>query len=203
MAIGFLLGAMASQLVALPFLFPPRPRWLGAFWRICSEPHGTMAAWCMGAGFIAVYVGYSASRSPVIRSFAFRPAAWGPLLGIRLVAIPMAFVTGFFEELFFRKIVMDVAAGHGYGPVLQIVASALIFGVAHAIWVVFGGNVRAALAVVIATGSLGALLAMVYLVGGRSVAPCIAAHVVMNLILEPWLVLSSVTGSWGPTEPVI
>ncbi len=73
----------------------------------------------------------------------------------------------------------------------------MVFGLAHAIWGVFGGKVRAALAVMLATTTLGALLALVYLAGNRSVGPCVAAHVGLNLFLEPWLVISSATLSWG------
>jgi membrane protease YdiL (CAAX protease family) len=109
----------------------------------------------------------------------------------------MALLTGFFEEAFFRKTVMDIALQHGQGAVLQVGISALVFGAAHAIWVVFGGKLRAALAIVISTSLLGGLLAVVYLFGGRSVGPCIAAHIGLNLFLEPWMIMSSVTGSWG------
>jgi hypothetical protein len=106
----------------LPFLFLPKPGWLAALWRIISEPAGTVAAWCLGGAVTAGYVLYAATRSSVIRSFAFRPAAWGHLLALRLVAIPMAFVTGFFEEVFYRKIVMVVAANHASSPLLQTVS---------------------------------------------------------------------------------
>jgi len=44
---------------------------------------------------------------------------------------------------------------------------------------------------------LGALLAVVYLIGHRSIGPCIAAHIGLNLFLEPWMIISSATGSWG------
>jgi uncharacterized protein len=196
-ALGFIIGAMTSQLIALPFLFLPRPGWIGWLWRTASDPRGTVAAWSLAAAVAAGYVLYSATRSSVIRSFAFRPAAWGPLLAIRLVAIPMSFVTGFFEEMFFRKVIMDVAQHHAYSPLMQIVISAGVFGVAHAVWVIFSGKVRAIAAVIMATGIFGGLLAVVYLLGGRSVAPCVAAHIVVNLILEPWLVLTSVTGNWA------
>jgi hypothetical protein len=196
-AVSFIVGAMTSQLVALPFLFPPRAGWAGWLWRTASDPRGTVAAWSLAAAVTAGYVIYSATRSSVIRSFALRPAAWGPLLAIRLVAIPMSFVTGFFEVVFFRKVVMDVAQHHAYSPSMQVIISAGVFGVAHALWVVFSGKVRAAVAVIIATGTFGGLLAIVYLLGGRSVAPCVAAHIVVNLILEPWLVLTSVTGNWA------
>ena len=43
---------------------------------------------------------------------------------------------------------------------------------------------------------VGAALALVYIMGSRSLAPCAAAHIGINLILEPWLILTSASGSW-------
>lgn len=45
----------------------------------------------------------------------------------------------------------------------------------------------------IATGLLGIALAVVYLASGRILAPCIWAHVAINLILEPWLLIAAMT----------
>jgi membrane protease YdiL (CAAX protease family) len=194
---GFLFGVTLSEAVAVAWTFQPGGSWVEALWRYCGMPPGTATAWLLAAGVIALYVGYAASRSPVIKLYAFAPASWASVMGLRLFAVPMAFVTGFFEEAFFRKSVMDIAEHHGYGGVLQVIISAVVFGVAHAIWGVFGGKFRAALAVMIATTILGGLLAVVYLVGGRSIGSCIAAHIGINLFLEPWMVISSATGSWG------
>jgi hypothetical protein len=82
---------------------------------------------------------------------------------------------------------------------MQVLLSAIIFGVVHAIWIILGGKFRAAAAIILATGALGGLLAIVYLIGGRSIGPCIAAHIGLNLFLEPWMVVSSATLSWGST----
>jgi hypothetical protein len=49
----------------------------------------------------------------------------------------------------------------------------------------------------LATGTLGGLLAIVYIIGDRSVAPCVAAHILINVTLEPWLILTSASASWG------
>ncbi len=160
-------------------------------------PPGTVAAWLLAAAATIAYVTYAALRSPVIRTHMLAPGTWGPFLGVRVIALPMAFVTGFFEEAFFRKFLMNLAMHHGQGPAAQIAISAIVFGVAHGIWAVFGGNWRAALGPMISTGLLGAALAVVYLIGDRSLAPCAAAHIVINLFLEPWLLISSATNAWG------
>jgi hypothetical protein len=197
MAWGFLAGVTVSEFIAIVWAFQFKGGWVEALFKYLSTPIGTLWAWLMAAAVTGAYVAYSATRSPVIREYAFRPTAWAPFWALRLFAIPMAFVTGFFEEAFFRKSVMDMAARHGDGDLEQILISAVVFGLAHAIWGVFGGKVRAALAVMLATTTLGALLALVYLAGNRSVGPCVAAHIGLNLFLEPWLVISSATLSWG------
>jgi len=194
---GFLAGVTVSEFIAIGWAFQFNGGWVEALLKYLGTPPGTLSAWLMAAAVTGAYVAYSATRSPVIREYAFRPSNWAPFWALRLFAIPMAFVTGFFEEAFFRKSVMDMAAGHGYGDLTQILISAVVFGLAHAIWGVFGGKVRAALAVMLATTTLGALLALVYLAGNRSVSPCVAAHIGLNLFLEPWLVISSATLSWG------
>ncbi len=50
----------------------------------------------------------------------------------------------------------------------------------------------------LATSMLGAALACVYLLGGRTVGPCIWGHIAINAIIEPWLIVSAVSrsGDW-------
>ena len=193
----FMLGATLSELMAVLWMFRLGNAWLSTLWHFALTPPGTIFAWVLGFLVMVAYVIRSAARSPVIRAYAFRPARWHPFLRLRVFALVMAVVTGFFEEAFFRKGVMDMAQQHGAGIGMQVLMSASVFGVVHGIWVVFSGKFRAAGAIVITTGALGGLLAMVYLIGGRSVGPCIAAHIGLNLFLEPWMVISSATRSWG------
>ena len=193
----FMVGATLSETIAAAFMFRPAGSWLNALWNFASRPPGTTSAWMLAVLVLGAYLIRSAARSPVIRAYAFSPARWHPFLGMRLFALPMAAVTGFFEEAFFRKWVMDWAQQEGAGIVMQVLWSAILFGIVHAIWVVFSGKFRAAGAIVVTTGALGGLLAIVYLLGGRSIGPCIAVHIGLNLFLEPWMVISSATQSWG------
>jgi hypothetical protein len=41
---------------------------------------------------------------------------------------------------------------------------------------------------------LGCALAIVYLVGRRSLAPVITAHMLIDMAIEPWLLLFAVSG---------
>jgi membrane protease YdiL (CAAX protease family) len=97
----------------------------------------------------------------------------------------------------FRKWVMDALDASGYGAGIQIVGSALTFGAAHAIWGLMGKSPRAAAGAMLATSFLGGMLAVVYVLAGRSLAPCIAAHFLINVFIEPGLVLAATRGEMG------
>jgi len=192
----FLIGITLTQVLCTALMFRPRGTWLEFLGRYLGTPTAAPPGWALAAAVVLLYVAYSASTSPVVRCYALHPASWAPFIGIRLAAIPMALVTGFFEESFFRKFLMDAAAAQGYGVTAQIIGSAVIFGSMHAVWGAFGGKLRAAAVIMAVTSLLGALLALVYVAAGRVIAPAIAAHVAINLVLEPWLILTSATGSW-------
>jgi hypothetical protein len=195
-----MLGATLIEGWFLVYAFHLHDNWLRAAFHYAVNPPGTASAWCLAVLIAGVYVAYGARRSPVIRHYAFRPDYWGPFAAVRLVAIVMAIITGYFEELVFRKIFMDYAMTAGYGVTLQILFSAVTFGAVHAIWGLFSGKLRAALAAMMATGLLGALLAIDYVIGGRSLAACSAAHIAINLIMEPWLIMTAASGSWGMNQ---
>jgi len=62
-----------------------------------------------------------------------------------------------------------------------------------------GKSIRAAVVAAIATGFLGAMLAVVFLLSGRRLAPCVVAHFAINLFAEPGLVLAATRGEMaGP-----
>jgi hypothetical protein len=92
---------------------------------------------------------------------------------------------------------MDLMRNHGFHLAVQITASALLFGLAHGVWGLFCGSIRAAAGAVTATSILGFMLAIVYLLSHRIVAPCVLAHFLINLFIEPGLVLAAVRGEMG------
>lgn len=49
-----------------------------------------------------------------------------------------------------------------YGIIIQVLASALIFGLAHGAWVLLRGEFKIALPVILSTTILGGLLAILY-----------------------------------------
>jgi membrane protease YdiL (CAAX protease family) len=167
------------------------------FWplgRILTTP-STALGWVTGALVAIAFVTLTATRNAAIRVRLARFDSLRPL------ALVMALVSGITEELFFRGVVMDVLAQHSVGTLGQIAISAAIFGAVHVVWIGFAGP-RGVLGIVGATTLLGAALAIVYLAAGRSVLPCVAAHVAINAALEPWLVLTAVERRWGSGRAV-
>jgi len=91
---------------------------------------------------------------------------------------------------------MEALARNGSNVTTQVAASALSFGAVHAVWGLMKGSLRASLGAMIATGSLGLLLALAY-ASHRSLAPCVASHFLINLFAEPGLVLAALYGEMG------
>jgi uncharacterized protein len=192
--------------------------WMTAWiaWRFASDPRtyieqrlginedllGVAAwIWIPTLAAIALYAGYTLWAVPVVRAYVLRPN----LLGI--VAIWAALASGIIEEVVFRHLLMDWLDQHGHGPWTQVIASAALFGAAHALWVLMARDWRIIIPVVSATALLGLALAVLYLAANRSTFPPIAAHILINLIIEPGLILSAILtgmgakGSWTTTEP--
>jgi membrane protease YdiL (CAAX protease family) len=151
---------------------------------------GTAAGWTLALVVTALFIA-AASRLPSVRDTLFRPTP------LKMLALAVAIAAGILEEAIFRKLLMDWLATRGIGTVLQIVASGLAFGLAHGIWGLFGRSGRAAVGATVATGALGIGLASVYIVSGRSLAPCVAAHFLINALIEPGLVLAATRGEMG------
>lgn len=114
----------------------------------------------------------------------------------KLLGIVSAVVGGIVEEAVFRRWLMDSLMHGGFGPAVQIVLSGVVFGISHASWLLAKREFKFALPAILSTAILGTLLAVLYLLGGRNVGPCIFAHVLINIVVEPWLLLSSITGKW-------
>lgn len=154
--------------------------------------HGTISGWVFAILVTLIYVFLTLRGLPFVRDhfFDIDPMKIGTLT----LFAPVAAV---FEELYFRKILMDTMANHGMGAFSQIAASAVAFGVAHAMWSLFAGQWRVGRNAAYATVALGALLAAVYLMSSRSLLPAIGAHFLINACIEPWLILAATSKSWG------
>lgn len=148
----------------------------------------TPSGWAAALLVAAAYVALSARRLSSVRANLVRPS-W-----LKLLAICTAVPTGILEEIAFRSMLMDTLRDHGAAAWSQVLLSGLSFGLLHGIWALFRGSWRVGIGAIIATSLLGAALAVVYLVSGRSLAPCVAAHFLLNALAEPGLVLAAVRG---------
>ena len=139
----FLLCGMAALQGALILIFhdvflTPLPA------NLAQVPPG---AWILALAVAAAYVAYSAGALPAVRKHLWNFSTF-KLSGLAL-AVPAAIL----EEVFFRQYVMDALAHET--AIIQILASALTFGIAHAIWGIRGGW-RAAAGAVGSTTLMGA-----------------------------------------------
>lgn len=142
------------------------------------------AAWLLAVAITLAYAAASVASLSFIRTHLFDATA------LKLLAFPFALITGTFEELFFRKWLMDIAAAHAVAIPLQIGVSAIAFGFVHGIWGLFGRNMQAAVKATLYTTALGAALAVDYVLASRHLAPAAWSHIAINLIIEPWLLLA-------------
>lgn len=159
-------------------------RYLG-FW---PNVGGTPLGWLLAFAVTGLYVG-AAVRLPSVRENLFR-ISWLKLLGIAV-----AISAGILEEVVFRRSIMNYMQDrHHAGIVVQIIISGLAFGLAHGVWGLMGKSLRAAIGATVATGLLGIGLAIVFVASGRNLAPCIVSHFLINLLIEPGLVLAATRG---------
>ena len=151
---------------------------------------GAPLGWSAAAMTVAAFVLVSA-RLPSVRATMFKPS------GLKVLGLAVAVAAGILEELVFRKLLMDWLAQSDYGATIQMLVSGVAFGAAHGVWGLFGRSMRAAVGATIATGIPGFALGVVYIASGRSLAPCVAAHFLINALMEPGLVLAATRAEMG------
>ena len=190
-----IIGLIAVQGALLVLMFSSAPERLPSYLGFAPGLQGTWLAWVLAAVVMVAYV-WSASTISVVRVWLFRPDR------LKLLSIIAAVMAGVLEEVIFRKLLMDALQERGFGAVLQVVASALAFGFVHAVWGF--KSFEAGINAMLSTTILGAVLAIVYLAGERSLAPCVVAHVLITALIEPGLILAAVTdriGAWKEKNP--
>jgi hypothetical protein len=150
-------------------------------------------AWILATITAIAYVLYTMKVIPMVL-VKQKEISLFKLLGI------LSALAAIVEEVFFRRWTMDMLMSRGVAPILQVIISGIVFGLAHYSWILARGDFKFAIPAILSTSVLGTLLAIIYLVGGRNLGPCIFAHAIINLIIEPWLMLSSVSGKWRPSS---
>lgn len=182
----FLIGAIVGELAAFGAL---------ALWlrrrrtSLLALGLGKPTSWqgmLLGLVVAVAYSGLTAALNPTVGPHLLQLTA---LKGLAIVA---ALVAGLVEETIFRGYVMASVDRMGQGRVAQVVVSGAAFALAHAYGFVSPAALLASLG---ATFVLGIALAATYLVGNRSLTPVIVGHALVDLIIEPWLLLGFFTGA--------
>jgi len=184
---GLLLGGMAIfTLVFLLMLLIPNPADF-IFWIGFNETAREIPlAWFLAVAIAVAYIAYTAYGVPTVRQNMFKFNI------LKLVGIFAAFTSGLIEEIVFRRMLMDWLYTVNIGIILQVIFSGVAFGITHFVWALFAKNWRVGVGAVVPTTVLGVLLAIVYLVAGRNLLPVIIAHTLINLFIEPWLIVHAV-----------
>jgi len=191
-----LLSLLVIQAAILAIMFAGNPSRIPEYLGFAVGMQGTGLAWALAAVTTVAYV-WSASSLSDVKHYLLRPDR------LKLIAVLAAVMAGIIEEVVFRKLVMDALQTRGFGSAVQVAASALSFGIVHLAWGF--KNLAAGINAALSTTILGAALAVVYIVGERSLAPCVVAHVLISGLIEPGLMLAAVSGRiglWRERKPV-
>lgn len=170
------------------------PKFL-AYLGLAAGREGGVLGWALALAVTVAFVAFSL-RLPSVRASLLRPS-W-----LKLLALPMALAAGILEEAVFRGSLMNYLHHQGAGIAVQILASGMAFGAVHGVWGLFGRSSEAALGATVVTGVLGTALALVYVAAGRSLLPCIAAHTLIDALIEPGLVLAACRGEMNRLRAV-
>jgi membrane protease YdiL (CAAX protease family) len=147
----------------------------------------TSWAWicAIALGFLTAMWGLS---NPVLHLRSKATALLDPSLWHLYTGLLAGLAAGFCEEIIFRGFVIQELASAGHAAWVQVSGSAFLFGVAHA-GLLRAGWMNAAL-VIVPTAMLGALYALIYLLGKRSLLPVIASHFLNDFAVIPWVFLA-------------
>ncbi|HEX4013559.1 MAG TPA: CPBP family intramembrane glutamic endopeptidase [Candidatus Cybelea sp.] len=152
--------------------------WLSAAFR--HSANVGFGAWLAAAVVSVGYIFYSIRGLPTVGALLGRVSPY------KLLALVIAIPSSIVEEVFFRESLMNLLMARHQNVTVQILASGAAFGIVHSFWGIRGG-MSAVFGAIRATTLLGLALAIVFVMAGRVVFPCIVAHFVINLVLEPWL----------------
>lgn len=162
-------------------------RGLGA-WR-----RGNWAGWSFALLFAALAIGGNLRFFPRMGIpiwYAFAPH------GFHLVgSLATGITAGFCEELLFRGLLMTHFAEAGYRRIGQVVIPGLSFGFSHLGYTVHG--FWAGVGIMVPTAFLGMMWGVAYLLGRRSLLPCMVAHFLNDATALAWVGFFMFKGSLG------
>jgi membrane protease YdiL (CAAX protease family) len=154
---------------------------------------GNWAGWSFALLFAALAIAGNLRFFPRMGIpiwYAFAPH------GFHLVAsLATGITAGFCEELLFRGLLMTHFAQAGYGRIAQVVIPGLSFGFSHLGYTVHG--FWAGVGIMVPTAFLGMMWGVAYLLGRRSLLPCMVAHFLNDATALAWVGFFMFKGSLG------
>lgn len=189
---GWILASIASMLtVSIIFWYINNPKsFIEYKLGYSSEMLFNLPMWFFTLLIVIGYIFYTVMTLPFVKNNLLT-VSW-----LKLIGIWAAIVSGIAEEIIFRHLLMDYLLSMEFSNVSQVLISGIAFGIAHCTWVLLRGEIKIAIPVIISTTILGCLLAMLYIYTGRSTFAPIVAHILINMVIEPWLMLSAISGKW-------
>ncbi len=172
-----LVGTLAAELLLLGFLL----RWLKTQGRSLKDigwgKPTTLPAIALGIVFALGYVAYTLGN-PLIGSNATEFSLF------KLSGVVVGIVGAIVEECVFRGYLISELERIKVPIVVQILVSGISFGIIH-IGFDWAG--------VLVTFVMGTVMATAYVIGKRSLMPSILSHALINILIEPWLLLFIIT----------
>lgn len=148
------------------------------------------------AGWIFALI-TAAIQIAILASFFIRDLSivWELSLFNLYMSLATAVGGGVGEELLFRGYIVTRLKAGGFSSATQVLVSGALFGLVHASWSATqnGAGLVQVLSPVLGTFALGALLARAFQLSGYRLLPVVVAHGLINLVIEPALILSYFT----------
>ena len=172
-----LIGTLVAELAMLGLLL----RWLKKEGKSLADlgwgKRTSLVAIMLSVVFAVCYAGWTL-RNPWIYPHVFE------LNGLKFFGITVGIIGAVVEEIVFRGYVLTKLKDANLPVAVQIFISGLAFSLIH-----MGFNKTGMLL----TFAMGMILAFVYVVGRRSLIPSIIGHSLINVLVEPWLLMFIIT----------
>ncbi|MCX8024591.1 MAG: CPBP family glutamic-type intramembrane protease [Thermanaerothrix sp.] len=137
----------------------------------------TLSAILLSTVFALVYAAYTLSN-PLIGSHASEISLF------KIAGVIVGIIGAVVEECVFRGYILFELEQMNLPTLVQILISGISFGIIHIGFDLIG---------VVLTLIMGMVMATAFVIGKRSLTPSILGHVLINILIEPWLLLFIVT----------
>jgi len=160
-------------------------------WGRPASKRGWVSAAALAIIYSGVILATLGNSAQLLSDWSFYRISLALLIGIS---------AGVCQETLFRGFVMTQARDAGVPVAAQILLSAVLFGLALTRfgWAGMPAAVDfwAVTAIVALSAFLGAVLALIYVVSRRSLTPVIVAHAIIDMSLQPGMLLFAATGKF-------